>query len=154
MPLYVYKCEECGHEFEEIVPYFKRDDPRDCSVCGKGSKRVEVTSFGISVKADKGATIVSPKEIDKAVGVDAEKRWNWLETRKNKRHEGWKRGGLKTFQVQGKVGEDGKFKPAGTLGDSKERVLRKEYSEALAEHRSERKRKGEAQFDAPGAITE
>jgi len=153
MPLYVYKCEECGHEFEEIVSYDKRDGPQSCGLCGKSSKRVEVTSFGISVQADKGSTIVSPKEIDKAVGEDAEKRWGSIETRKNKRHEGWKRGGLKTFEVKAPVGADGKYRPVGSLGGSKERGLRKEYSEALAEHRNERSKRGEGQFDGPGAIT-
>lgn len=152
MPLYVYKCEDCGHEFEDLVTYAKRDEPHACTKCGKGSKRVEVTIFGMSVKADRNATLVSPKEIDKAVGADAEKRWNWLETRRNKRHEGWKRGGLKDLNLDQSKGKDGKFKPVGALGDSKIRGLRKEYSAALAEHRAERSSKGEGQFDGPGAI--
>jgi len=152
MPLYVYKCQECGHEFEEIVTYNDRDSEKPCTMCGKDSRRVEVTPFAFSVKTDKGATLVSPKEVDKAVGEDAEKRWSWLENRKNRRLEGWKKGGLKDMSLS--KGRDGSFKPVSSLGDSKVRGLRQEYSEALAEHRAERSKKGEKQFDGPGTIQE
>jgi hypothetical protein len=47
---------------------------------------------------------------------------------------------------------DGKYTPIMHLGNSKDRELRREYSTALQEHRAERKKRGEDQFDAPGAI--
>lgn len=149
MPLYVYKCGGCGHEFEEIVSYAKRDEPLNCTQCGKGSKRVEVTIFGFSVKGNKGETLVSPKEIDKAVGEDAEKKWNWIEQRRGKRWKGFEKKVIETPR-----GEDGKLRPVTVLGDKKEKVLRKEYSEALTSHRANRSKKGINQFDGPGAISE
>jgi DNA-directed RNA polymerase subunit RPC12/RpoP len=149
MPLYVYKCAECGHEFEDLIAYIARDDQKSCPKCGKVSKRVEATMFGVSVKADRNATLVSPKEIDKAVGADADKRWNWLETRKNKR---W--AGRKPQEIEVPRNKDGSYKPVEALGDPSTKKLRKEYSEALAEHRAERMKKGINQFDGPGAIAD
>jgi len=149
MPLYVYKCEDCGHEFDDLVSYNKRDDVKACKVCGKSSKRVEVTTFGFSVEADRGATLTSPKEIDKAVGVDAEKRWNHIEDRRNKRWKGFQKMDISVPKVK-----DGSYRPVEVLGDQKEKGLRKQYSEALAEHRAERLKKGEGQFDGRGAIQE
>jgi hypothetical protein len=40
------------------------------------------------------------------------------------------------------------------LGGNKDRKLRSEYSEALQEHRVERKKKGLSQFDSEGSISE
>jgi putative FmdB family regulatory protein len=125
MPLYVYKCEGCGHEFEDLVSYPKRDDPKACTKCGKGSKRLEVTIFAMSAKPASGTTLVSPNEIDRAVGADAEKRWNWLETRRNKR---WS--GLKPRPIETPRGKDGSFRPVEVLGEQKDKKLRKVYSEA------------------------
>ena len=38
MPIYEYKCENCGHEFEEMLHFSERDDPLNtpCSfpTCG------------------------------------------------------------------------------------------------------------------------
>ena len=149
MPLYVYKCEECGHEFEDLIPYFKKNEPHPCTVCGKGSKRREVTTFGFSVKGNKGDTLVTDKEIDRAVGADAEKKWEWIKTRQGKRWKGFEQKTLETPK-----GKDGEFRPVTLLGDQKEKTLRKEFSEALTEHRASRKKKGEGQFDGPGAISD
>lgn len=154
MPLYVYKCEVCSHEFEGLVPYPKRDDPTQCPKCGKGSKRVEATTFGIAVKGGPSGTLTSPKEIDRAVGADAERRWNYIETRRNKRQDGLRKGGLKDVEVPMQKGKDGTFRPVESLGDSKIRGLRREYSDALTAHRAERNKKGEGQFDGPGSIEE
>ena len=33
MPLYEYKCPECGLRFEQLVPFFKKDKT-DCPDCG------------------------------------------------------------------------------------------------------------------------
>ena len=35
MPNYDFNCQSCGHEFEQIVPSDKRDDPIECPSCGK-----------------------------------------------------------------------------------------------------------------------
>lgn len=38
MALYVFKCEQCGHEVEKVVHY--SDTPPDCTECGFPTKRV------------------------------------------------------------------------------------------------------------------
>ena len=47
MPMYTYQCEECGEEFEELVPMDERDEPQECPECGTPTKRIgiELTSF-------------------------------------------------------------------------------------------------------------
>jgi len=149
MPLYVYLCESCKHEFEEIVSYPKRDDETLCPRCKGVSERVVATTFGIATKTDKGATLVSPKEIDKAVGEDANRRWEYLEGRKIKR-----RAGRVSEPVNVPKGKDGALRPMAALGDAKTKGIRREFSEGLSEHRADRKRKGLGQFDGPGAIEE
>lgn len=37
MPIYEYKCEGCGTEFEEIVKSVYREDNQTCPECGKKS---------------------------------------------------------------------------------------------------------------------
>ena len=147
MPLYEYLCEGCNHKFEEIVSYPKRDDEMPCPKCKGASERVVISSFSISTKSDVGATLVSPKEIDKKVGEDADKRWQYLEGRKNKR-----RAGRVPEPVEVPRGKDGALRPMAALGDDKTKAMRKEFSDALTEHRDDRKRKGLGQFDGPGAI--
>ncbi len=34
MPIYEYKCNACGHEFDRLCPISKRDDPGECPECG------------------------------------------------------------------------------------------------------------------------
>jgi len=149
MPLYVFKCGSCGHEFEDLVAREKADDAKACPKCGKGSKRNEVTPFGISTKSDPGETLFSPKEIDKAVGADAEKRWGRVETDRKKR---W---AIKSPQpIEVPVEKDGTRRPMEVIGNKHSRKFRKEYTEALTVHRAEREKKGLGQFDGPGTIIE
>lgn len=39
MPNYDFKCDECGHEFEEVVSYDKRNEVK-CEKCGKPSRKL------------------------------------------------------------------------------------------------------------------
>lgn len=157
MPMYTYKCAECGHEFDELVKYSVRDEAQVCKLCGKvtGSRK-EVTRFGISTRIDpKRETVYSRKEIDKVVGSDAEKKWQGYDERWRGRYEERQKkrwGDKEPGPVTIPKDSDGKYSPIMHLGDNKQRKFRKEYSEALKEHRAERKRKGIPQFDGPGAI--
>ena len=48
MPLYEYKCEECGYEFEEMLHFSERDDPinEPCQSCkGKVQLKMSMGSF-------------------------------------------------------------------------------------------------------------
>jgi len=41
MPIFEYRCEDCGGEFEDLVPHAERDEPQECPCCGgKKSKRL------------------------------------------------------------------------------------------------------------------
>ena len=45
MPLYEYKCEDCGHEFEEIVSFSNADNVA-CEKCGGKTERLVSTFCG------------------------------------------------------------------------------------------------------------
>lgn len=55
MPIYEYRCPECGNEFESIRPVSRADDPIECKACGKPASR-QISNF--SFKSD---TFTSPK---------------------------------------------------------------------------------------------
>jgi putative FmdB family regulatory protein len=158
MPLYEFKCTGCGHEFEELVSYKDRDAEQYCKRCGTNSERKVASLFGVHSDLNpRTDTIVTRKEIDKVVGKVSEKRWEGYDERWRGRYESrqqkrWK--GKTPEQINIPKDVDGKYSPIMHLGDNKERTLRKEYSEALQEHRSDRVKKGISQFESSGAITE
>lgn len=55
MPMYSYRCEECGHDFEELVSMAKRDSVR-CPECGGTVRRAweGPCTFGINFSSGKG----------------------------------------------------------------------------------------------------
>ena len=55
MPIYEYRCPDCGYEFESIRPVSRADDPINCKACGKPATR-QISNF--SFKSD---TFTSPK---------------------------------------------------------------------------------------------
>ena len=158
MPMYTYKCENCDFVFEELMSYDKRDSGVKCSLCGGSSVRNAAEIFGVhTILNAQTDTIYTPKEIDKVVGSDSDKKWAGYDERWRKKYEErqqkrWK--GATPAPVNIPRDPDGKFSPLMHLGDDKQKSLRKEYSTALQEHRAERKRKGLGQFDGPGAITQ
>lgn len=152
MPMYEYKCGQCGFEFEEITSFEKKDDMRNCPDCEAidvTRKQISAFSFTSSIDPKKGDTISTNKEIDKVIGEASSKRWEQLEKR---REERWKKG--KEVQLSVPKDKKGQFKPMELVGTEKQRKFRKEFSEALSEHRKERSKKGLKQFDGPGPITD
>ncbi len=154
MPLYTYKCTACGHEFDELVKYDDRDTKQACKLCGEKSERNVASRFAVSTKLDpKKDTIYTPKEIDKVVGADAEKKWTGYDERWRKKYSDrqkarWR--GKEPEIINLPKDADGKTSPIMHLGGKQERSVRKEFSESLKEHRAERKKKGLGQFDGPG----
>lgn len=131
MPLYEYRCLDCGREFEDISSYDNRDAKRPCPSCSKEQIERKISSFGIHSAIDsRTETVYSPKEIDKVVGAAADKRWEGY-------HEGWKdhysdkrkkrHEGKDIKEVVIAKGSDGKVHPFEHLGDKKEQTFRKEY---------------------------
>jgi putative FmdB family regulatory protein len=158
MPLYEFKCSVCGHEFEELTTYEHRDDDQKCKLCAGSSFRKQASTFGIHSDLNpRKDTIVTNKEIDKVVGKASEQRWagydeKWKSRYAARQQKRWKGKAPESLNIP--KDSDGKYSPVKHLGDVKERSLRKEYSEALKEHRAERESKGIPQFDTSGTIAE
>ena len=55
MPIYEYRCSECGTEFESIRPVSRADDPIECKACQQPATR-QISNF--SFKSD---TFTAPK---------------------------------------------------------------------------------------------
>jgi putative FmdB family regulatory protein len=153
MPLYTYKCTVCGHEFDELVKYDDRDTKQKCKECGKEAERKVAVTFGFSSTLDpKRDTIATNKEIDMVVGAAAEKKWAGYDERWKKKYEQRQSGRWKGKEIKEvSLPKDG-ASPVMVLGDKKEQTVRKEFSQALQEHRAERVKKGLGQFDGPGTI--
>jgi putative FmdB family regulatory protein len=158
MPIYTYTCKKCGFVFEELVSYEKRDSGIPCTLCKEESERKAAEEFGIKTTLNPNTdTVYSAKEIDKVVGQKSEEKWEgydarWKQRYKDRQEKRWK--GAAPAPVNIPKDQDGKYTPLMHLGDSKQRSLRNEFSEALQTHREERKKKGLTQFDGPGAISE
>lgn len=130
MPLFVFRCGACNREFEELC---NRDDieKKECPDCGNMSERKVATSFGISTRVSRGDTLVSRKEIDKAVGAAAEKNWQGYDERWKsiyKKIQEERRSGKEIKEVILNPDKSGRVVPFENLGDRKEQVFRKKYS--------------------------
>ncbi len=59
MPLYEYRCEECGEVFEKLVSLSKRNEPVPCPKCG--SRRVgKLMSACASISKGSSTTCTTP----------------------------------------------------------------------------------------------
>lgn len=139
MPLHEYKCSTCNFEFEELKKVNEDVETSPCKKCGSPAKR-KISLFSSVVSGG------SPTEsIDMTIGREAEKRWQVYGDRQSKRHKD------KNIQVvdvpKTKTGE---FMPVMGLGNQKDRETRKEYSTALQEHREQRIKRGQSQFQGMG----
>lgn len=158
MPFYVFKCGTCGHEFDEILGMDKMNAVLKCKLCNEDSFRKIAAPFGIHTTIDaRKDTVYSPKEIDQVVGRASEERWEGYNEKWKKRYEERQKqrwGDKKPEVMSIPKDPDGKYTPVAHLGDKKEVTVRKEFSEALQEHRAERISKGLGQFDGAGSISE
>ena len=79
MPIYTYRCNECRHEFEELV--LKDDEPILCADCGSVSvERIMVSLFSCTgVNLTKQLTMDSEDHMKKGI-----ERMKNQEKRKNR----------------------------------------------------------------------
>ena len=49
MPIFEYRCGQCGAKFEDLETVADRDKPRPCPVCGAASVVREVSVFAAKV---------------------------------------------------------------------------------------------------------
>ena len=80
MPTYEYRCNECKTVFEKYVPLSDFEQPQHCD-CGGDSKRLFPSSFSFINKTGEN------RPIDSIVGADAERRWDIVHRRKEKRQK-------------------------------------------------------------------
>jgi len=60
MPIYVFRCEECGEVFEALVSLSSRDKPQPCPNCGSSETRKQVASVNALTGSSKGASACGP----------------------------------------------------------------------------------------------
>lgn len=82
MPKYIYYCSKCDLKFEKTYKIEDYKKPTDCPNCGNLAEKVITAPYHIMSESKK-----IPKEIDLAIGKDAEKRWLDYEDRKNKKEK-------------------------------------------------------------------
>ena len=93
MPNYLYYCEVCGVEFEELIlsqsdikEYF---DHYPCSICHGRAERVRVNTFAFNFKGgtpgNSGVHSDDYPTLDKAVGRSADKKWQNINKKKEAR---------------------------------------------------------------------
>jgi len=78
MPIYEFRCEECGHEFEDFQ-HVNSENP-NCPVCQKHVQKL-MSRFSGVVKGSEN------RSLDCIVGEDADRRRGYLEKRKEKRKQ-------------------------------------------------------------------
>jgi len=71
VPIYEYRCKECGHEVEVIQPAGREAKPR-CDECGGAMKRlISATSF---ILKGEGWYVTDYPSKDRKAAMDAEKK--------------------------------------------------------------------------------
>jgi len=138
MPLFEYKCQKCGLRFEELRNNNEDTDQMPCIGCGGQANKL-ISTFSSVVSGS------SNESVDVKIGKEAEKRWQTIHNRQEKRR---KSSDLQTLSLP--KSNDGKYMPVMGLGGKEDRTKRTEYVGALQEHRKKRKEKGLPQFSGPG----
>jgi len=55
MPLYEYRCQSCGHEFEKMVSFSEADRLPECPACNSGDTRKKISLFASRSSSTDGA---------------------------------------------------------------------------------------------------
>lgn len=147
MPLYVFKCESCSREFEELCKAIEGSEAKVCPDCGHQAHRKVAAPFGISTRLDaRRDTIYSSKEIDKVVGEASTRQWEgydkrWQDHYKKRRDA--RRAGKDIREVVVQPGSDGKVVPFENLGTKNEQAFRKEYTKEYRKQVTEKGKSGD-----------
>jgi len=54
MPIYEFKCEDCGKEFEKFVVSFSQINSVKCPECGSDNVRKKVSACSVGGSSDSG----------------------------------------------------------------------------------------------------
>ena len=118
MPNYLYYCNDCEVEFEELLLHLsdvkEYSDYYPCSVCHGRAERVRVNSFAFNFKGgtpgNSGSHDVDYPSLDKAVGRSADKKWQNINQKKEARDKIRKEAGTNSISQT----PDGRDVPANS----------------------------------------
>jgi putative FmdB family regulatory protein len=54
MPIFEFKCQDCGKQFEELI--YRSDEPVACPICGSGKAEKMVSTFASNAFAGHSST--------------------------------------------------------------------------------------------------
>ncbi len=60
MPLYEYRCQNCGHKFELLRGFSQADEPATCPACGQSNGQRLLSLFACLSKDASGTTSAIP----------------------------------------------------------------------------------------------
>lgn len=148
MPIYDFKCTNCGLIFEKFVR--KKISSYECLSCGSDAGRDEVSAVGFVFGNGKtpGNTGVDSLDssFDKFVGRDAEQRWESIKDRQtNKRKVQRDHGGVGKVPLRKNI-KTGEYEPMRHDDVPKFQGLHKTYADMYEEHKKKRKGMGEDKF--------
>jgi putative FmdB family regulatory protein len=144
MPVFEFSCPSCGLRFEKLVKD-KTCQEHSCLDCGAVAQK-QLSSFGFRFEASKspGPTGVDSLDsnVDKIVGRDADKRWEYIKDRNTEKR-----------RVQGsdkvplrKNPMTGEYEVMKSQEVQRFQKLHAEYSEIYEEHKRERQSQGISKF--------
>jgi putative FmdB family regulatory protein len=147
MPRYEFKCSPCSLRFEESVKMGVKSHP--CPKCSAPSPK-KLSSFGFQFASGKvpGNTGVDSLDssVDKAVGRDADKRWETIKDRRAlKRQVQHDNGGIGKVPLA-KNPLTGEYIPVPQEELPRIQELHEEYKEAYEEHKQLRVEAGISKF--------
>lgn len=149
MPRYDFKCPECGLVFDKFIRN-REVNSLDCIDCGSDAPRSNIAAVGFVFGNGKttGNTGVDSLDsnIDKAIGRDADKRWEAIKDRRT-----MKRGVQRDNGGEGKVPlrrnpSTGEYEPMKGGDVSRFQNLHSEYTTMYEEHKKKRKEEGVSKF--------
>jgi len=111
MPTYSFKCTKCHLKFDRSLK-ISEDHSLPCPDCGDAVAKLP--SKGVGMKMSAPTSI--PKEIDLAVGRDAEEKWMAYEEKKSIKDKIRKESGSERLSVD----LDGNYQPFSMTADGKE----------------------------------
>jgi len=148
MPIFEFKCASCSLRFEKLVR--KKDvDTYPCPSCEKDAKK-KLSGFGFRFASGKtpGNTGVDSldRSVDKAVGRDADLRWEAVKNRNAyKRQVQHDNGGIGRVPLA-KNPATGEYIPVPQDNLPRIQELHQEYQEAYEEHKQRRQKEGVGKF--------
>lgn len=148
MPMYEFKCPECGLRFEKLV-HDKNVKSHNCLSCGALSTK-ELSSFGFVFGSGKtpGNTGVDSLDssVDKGVGRDAARRWEAVKDRNSYKRRVQRDNGEEGKVPLKKNPHTGEYEAMKDTEVGSFQKLHSEYASIYDEHKQERQAQGISKF--------